>query len=528
MVESLTPQTVHETLESSRPVAVLDVRPSLDYVGGHILRSTWVPRPDLERRLPALVPNRQTPVVLCDGRGERAALDAAWVERLGYDDVSYLEGGVAAWEKAGFDLVEAEGDVHATAFNYESKAFGERVDAEHDLPKITPEELADRRDEVTTVDVRNPPEYEKWGTIPGSVNVEGVDVALYADAVRDDDEPLVVHCAGRTRSIIGTATLRELGFPEVYELENGTMGWQLAGYDLADGSGDPSTQISDDRRDRLRESVEELLADGDVTFLDPADLDGLGAAVEERQSVYRFDVRTEEEFLAGHLPGTRWVPGGQLIQTAGRQIAVRDAEIVLVSDSHVRSGITAYWLDRMGFPNVRVLRGGTTAWTEYGGPLEEGREEHLLGTDHVDRLVDRIAPADLPDILRAGGATVVNVGDRDVYEEGHVPCAAWIPRHDLEEALDGGLIDAETVVLTCEDGTVSGLAAAQAVAELGTDRVAVLDGGLAAWRDAGMPIEDDETRMLARPREAAPKPYAQSEEAMELYLAWEQGLVEDR
>lgn len=529
MVESLTPQTVHETLESARPVAVLDVRPSLDYVEGHLLRSTWVPRPELERRLPALVPNRKTPVVLCDDSGGRTALDAAWIERLGYDDVSYLQDGVEAWERAGFDLIEAEGDVHATAFNYESKAFGEVIDAERDLPKITPEELAPRHDEVTTVDVRNPPEYEKWGTIPGSVNVEGVDVALYADELRDDDRPLVVHCAGRTRSIIGTATLRELGFSEVYELENGTMGWQLAGYDLADGPGAPSkTEVPDDRRDRLRESAEELLADSNGHFVTPAELDRLDGVVDERQSVYRFDVRTEAEYREGHLPGAEWVPGGQLIQTADRQIAVRDAEIVLISTSHVRSAITAYWLNRMGLPNVSVLRGGTTAWTEYGGRLETGRQETSVGTDHVDRLVYRLAPRDLPDLLKAGGATVANVGDLDTYEDGHVPCAAWIPRYDLEEALETGQIDAETIVLTCEDGTVSGFAAAQAIAELGEESVVVLEGGLSAWRAAGLPIEDDETRTLVDPRRAAPKPYAQSEAAMERYLEWEQGLVEDR
>jgi rhodanese-related sulfurtransferase len=307
--------------------------------------------------------------VLCHNREERAATDAAWIERLGYDAVSYLEGGVDAWKQEGFDLIEAKNDVHATAFNYKSKSFGEQVNAKRDFPKITPEELAQHLDEFTIVDVRSPHEYEKWGTIPGSVNVEGVDVALYAEAVQDDD-PLVLHCAGRTRSIIGTATLQELGFSEVYELENGTMGWQLAGYDLAEGSGKPNKkQIPNERRERLRGAVSELLADSGVSFLEPEELDRLDETVDERQAVYRFDVRTKDEFIAGHLPGAWCVPGGQLIQTAGRQLAVRNAEIVLISDSYVRSGITAYWLDQMGFLNVRVLRGGITAWSEYSGRL---------------------------------------------------------------------------------------------------------------------------------------------------------------
>jgi rhodanese-related sulfurtransferase len=131
------------------------------------------------------------------------------------------------------------------------------------------------------------------------------------------------------------------------------------------------------------------------------------------------------------------------------------------------------------------------------------------------------------DLLRAGSSTVVNVDHLDVYEEGRLPCAAWIPRHDLEEALDVGLIDADTIVLTCEDGIISGFAAAQAIAELGADRVAALDGGLATWRNTGLPIEDDEMRILVHPREATPKPYAQGEEAMKRYLEWEAGLAKD-
>ena len=43
---------------------------------------------------------------------------------------------------------------------------------------------------------------------------------------------VIVNCAGRTRSIIGTAALRRLGLTNVRALENGTMGWVLAGFEL--------------------------------------------------------------------------------------------------------------------------------------------------------------------------------------------------------------------------------------------------------------------------------------------------------
>ncbi|WP_207233686.1 rhodanese-like domain-containing protein [Salinicola tamaricis] len=53
----------------------------------------------------------------------------------------------------------------------------------------------------------------------------------------DRETPVVINCAGRTRSIVGAQTLRWLGIDNpVYALENGTQGWRLAGLELEHGS----------------------------------------------------------------------------------------------------------------------------------------------------------------------------------------------------------------------------------------------------------------------------------------------------
>jgi rhodanese-related sulfurtransferase len=322
--------------------------------------------------------------------------------------------------------------------------------------------------------------------------------------------------------------LQELGVSDVYELENGTMGWQLAGYELAEGPGGvEDRRVDAERYERLTEAAERLLRRNDVPFVSPDELARLDAEVDDRQSVYRFDVRTEAEFEAGHIPDALSTPGGQLLQTAERHVAVRDAEVVVVSETHVRAAITAYWLDRMGLRNVRVLRGGTAAWVESGRTLVDEDPAAPLGADVVEDVVERISPRTLSESLHDGGATVVNVDEVDVYADGHVPGAGWIPRTDLEGALERGLVDTSgTVVLTCGDGTVSENAVAQVATERAVERVAVLDGGLAAWRAAGLPTEDGRERLLADPRRATPKPYAQGRWAMERYLEWEENLVD--
>ncbi|TGS57594.1 hypothetical protein EN826_032655, partial [Mesorhizobium sp. M1D.F.Ca.ET.183.01.1.1] len=74
--------------------------------------------------------------------------------------------------------------------------------------------------------------------IPGSICLPNGELAYRADSVIPDPEiPIVIHCAGRTRSIIGAQILRDLGFHNpIFALENGTQGWTLAGFELERGS----------------------------------------------------------------------------------------------------------------------------------------------------------------------------------------------------------------------------------------------------------------------------------------------------
>lgn len=532
MSGSVTPARTLALIESDAPVAVLDIREPLEYAYGHVPACTPVPRRDLERRLPALVPNPRTPIVLCDRRGERGAADARWLERLGYESASYVEGGMDAWDREGYDHVEATDEVHATAFNFESKAFGERIEAHEGLPKLQPDELramleAEEGPRPLVLDVRTPAEHA-GKTVPGSVNAEGVDLGLYAEALRADGQPVVVHCAGRTRSIIGTATLRKLGVENVYELENGTMGWELAGYELESGSdrNASGTDLDPERYDELRDSAERLAEAEGVSFLETSELDRLEAVIDERQSVYVFDVRTRAEYEMGHLPGALSLPGGQAIQTTDQHVAVRDAEIVFVSDTHVRAAITAYWFAEMGFENVSVLRGGLSGWREAGREIVEGPDERpALGADRLDELTEYVTPEELS--TREARTVVVSVDTSESFEAGRVPGSRWVSRYDLEPTLgSGALADHAPVVLTCSDGTVSAYAAAQARTEWGVEDVAALSGGLSAWRAEGRPVADGPGERLVEPLDRVAPPYDQGERAMRAYLEWESNLVE--
>ncbi len=93
--------------------------------------------------------------------------------------------------------------------------------------------LIDSRQPVLIVDARRFDEYQTM-SIPGGISVPGGELALRIDGLVDSPQtPIVVNCAGRTRSIIGAQSLINAGVSNpVYALRNGTIGWTLAGLTL--------------------------------------------------------------------------------------------------------------------------------------------------------------------------------------------------------------------------------------------------------------------------------------------------------
>src|SRR5262249_25305269 len=186
----------------------------------------------------------------------------------------------------------------------------------------------------------------------------------------------------------------------------------------------------------------------------------------------------------GHVPGSVWAPGGQAIQATDEYVAVRAAWLVLICDGFGRAVMTAGWLKRMGFKHVAVLDGGVPAWERSGRALDRGQPAPVVwGYDAAHRVVERLAPGPL-----GGNTVIVSVDPSDAYQRGHVPGAVWLGRGRLELHIERIAPDkSASVLLTCADGVQSALAAAT-LRRLGYAGARVLDGGLAAWKAAGLEI----------------------------------------
>ncbi|MCX7139295.1 MAG: rhodanese-like domain-containing protein, partial [Proteobacteria bacterium] len=103
-----------------------------------------------------------------------------------------------------------------------------------------------------------------------------------------------------------------------------------------------------------------------VRTIDKKQLQAFQAGKE--RTVYLLDVRSPDEFIAGHLPGSVSAPGGQLVQSTDAYLGVRRSIAVLIDDNAVRATTTAAWLLQMGWQDVYVMNGALEGVTLERGP----------------------------------------------------------------------------------------------------------------------------------------------------------------
>jgi rhodanese-related sulfurtransferase len=502
-------------LHDGGEIALLDAREEVPFGKRHLFMAACLPAGRLELLVNDLVPRRGTRIVWCDDGEGLADRAARRMSALGYSHVSVLEGGVGAWEEAGYRVYSG---VHVP-----SKAFAEVVEHEAGTPWIDAEALGaliDAEADIAIFDSRSFEEYND-NSIPGAVSVPGAElVHRVADLVPSPETTIVVNCGGRTRSIIGAQSLINAGVPNrVASMKDGTMAWHLAGFEVVQGATRQPPEVSEAGLQRAREAAARVARRCGVRTIDRTTLDAWRAEADTR-TLHILDVRTPAEFEAGHLTDARPAAGGQLVQETDAHVATWGARIVLVDDDGVRATMTASWLQQMGWTETAVFT------------MEPGTDGLAVGP-HAPRILGlkgaaalTIAPLELQARLAADTSAVVDLGSSREYSEGHVPGAWFALRSRLSEAL-AKLPAAEFLVLTSPDGALARLAAADLDGTLAIP-VAILDGGTRAWAAAGLPLEAGWSRMTCAADDvwlSARQRDGDREAAMREYLAWEIDLV---
>ncbi len=523
MTRTITPETLRTLLQSGGELALLDVREQGVHYQGHPFFACSLPLSRIELMVRDLVPRLSAPLVLLDG-GEEALAERAAIKlaSLGYTGISILAGGCLAWKASGGELF--------SGVNVPSKAFGEFIEHHYGTPRLPPAEiqkLVEAGRKLVILDSRPYDEYHRMN-IPGGIDAPGAELAYRVhDLAPDPDTLVVVNCAGRTRSIIGCQSLRNAGIPnEVVALKDGTMGWELAGYECERGATREAPLPSLAGAVKARAAAARVAQRFEVKSASRAQVQTWQA--DTARTLYLLDVRSRQEFEACRIAASRHAPGGQLVQAADEFVGVRGARVVLIDPAGVRSVMTASWLNQLGWDDVYVLEpegaGGFDAWPQQSGAPVQAPAGFTAWQS--------VTPQDAARSTEQAGTLVLDFATSLKFRARHVAGARWAVRARLDAAR-AQCGSAPIVLLTSDDGVLAHLAAPQAAALWPDAEVRVIEGGNAAWIAAGLPTE---TGIGAHNATTALddvwyKPYdhlqpGDYEKHARAYLDWEVALVE--
>ena len=516
-MDKISPRSLYELIKGKSEFSLVDLREDGVFGERHLLFAVNIPLSHMEFLVGNLIPNRHVPIILCGKGNDEDLIDrgALRLKTFGYKNISILSGGVDAWEQEGFELF--------SGINVPSKAFGEFIETNNKTPHVSAEKLEQMiklEEKLVILDSRPFSEYELM-SIPGGINVPGAELSYrVADLSLGLDTTIVVNCAGRTRSIIGAQSLINAGvLNKVVALENGIMGWHLAGKDLEYGSSIRFPEISECGHKVAKCRAKTLIKKFKIEKID-------GIAVNKmmndfRRTTYLLDVRDPVEFKAGHIPGSISSPGGQLIQATDQYIAVRSSRLILIDNDDIRAAMTASWLKQMGWSEVFVFQGGISA----AGKLHSGPyEPKILGNDNED--ISFIELIEFDDLMEDEGIKVIDFASSSIYcDNGHIPGAYFAIRANLSNSLKK-IGNANIFILTSPDGKLAEMAAHDD-ALLGLN-VKVLKGGTSSWVAGGLSLEKGFTRMADKANDVWYRPYDfkdGAEDAMKQYLSWEIELI---
>ena len=117
---------------------------------------------------------------------------------------------------------------------------------------------------------------------------------------------------------------------------------------------------------------------------------------------------------------------------------------------------------------------------------EHARFEKLV--TEAKKNISEISPQDAATKLETGDAVIIDVREKDEWDEEHIPGAVHMSRGTIELDVEEKVPDTNAMIIChCGGGGRSALAA-ESLQKMGYENVRSMAGGFKAWRAAGLPV----------------------------------------
>ena len=355
--------SLNEALAGGATPVFIDVRSQAEWdKDGYIEGATLIPMPEFMSNLDKLPADQSTPILVYCGSGHRGGIVMTALRLMGYTDVTNLGGGLGAWKAASLPVAGwINWTVVWTDFLTNLPAGFYTVSAA-DLNTALVENAP------FLLDVREVSEIEASGFITGAVAIPVREVLANLDKLPAQDQPIVIYCGSGHRGALVMAALRFLGYTDVRNLNGGTGAWTKAEFALETGlpaapvAGTAPTVDATMLRDLNNFLVN--LPEGYYTVK----ATDLNTELAGGATPTMIDVRSAEDFAAGHIDGTMNIAINAFLADM-TLLPGKDAPVVVLCQGGHRGALALMALRMLGWTDVRNLAGGVNAWTAAELPL---------------------------------------------------------------------------------------------------------------------------------------------------------------
>lgn len=318
-------------------VAFIDVRKRKTYVQQFAFGAINCPVNRFHFIIQDLVPDPSTYLLIIGASKNERIKTSSILKKKRFSNFHYIRDGYKAWSKAKLPMWAGE---HTFC-----KAFGEWIEVSGNINNIYPKQLKELHQKdmssVAQIDARPKAEYEKF-TLPFSKQCSGGELPVYLNDKKYNFQTFVVHCAGRTRSIIAYQTLTDFNFSnKKYVLNGGTQNWELNGFqrDYKQKSKIHQKKIDLTRDKKLASKIQKKFQLPSVN------------QARSIQNCYSFII--ESEIKKNTTPPVwKKVNATTLIQSGDKFIAATNTPIYIFSEIATSAIFTVLWLRRLGYPAI--------------------------------------------------------------------------------------------------------------------------------------------------------------------------------